>query len=180
MINPPQISFRTASAPFSVISPVSYVQSMIGGNNLPVKEGENSNLVYFRVYNNFNGAGSVATMYNIMFTVYDDADPNSHTAAKSPVSQSWVRIYETGLGESSAAPGLYTHWLGTDTAIGRSGVDFYSPEYGSDGVAGAHIRAGADGNGVGYLELATYIQVPTGAGFATYTMAIGINYDWIT
>jgi len=178
-MNSPIISFRTNSAPYTVISPVSYVQSALGGNNLPVKEGENSNFTCFRVYNNFNQAASTAAMFNISLTVYDDADPNSHTATKSPVSQSWVRIYETGFGESTVAPGAYTQVIGTDTAIGRSGVDSYIPEFGNDGGSAPYLRAGTDGNGVGFLEFASYAQVPSGAGFESYTFAISFFYEWM-
>lgn len=151
---------------------------MAGGNNLPVKEGENSNLAYFRLYNNFGDASNIAEMYNVSLTVFDDANPNSHTAAKSPVSQSWVRIYETGFGEASNGAVPYTQYVGQDTAIGRSGVDSYVPEYASSGEQLPYIRAGSDGNGAGFLEFATYAQVPDGAGFASYTLAISVFYDW--
>lgn len=178
MSNSPVVEFRSRSAPYAVISALSYVQSSIGGNNLPVLGGENSNLVFFRVYNNFLQQMSRASMDNVYVTVFDDADPNSHTAAKSPVSQSWVRIYETGFGESAGAPALYSQFIGEDTAIGRSGVDRYVPELGSDGSTTPHIRAGTDQNGVGFIEFATYLEVPDGAGFATYSFALSLIYDW--
>lgn len=179
-MNSPVVSFRSRSAPYLVISSIPYTQSALGGNLLPVKEGENSNLIYFRVYNNYGQAGSIASMQNIRVSVFDDADPASHTATKSPVSQSWVRIYETGFGESTVAPATLTLFNGLDTAIGRSGVDSYSPEYGSNGGSTPYIRAGMDGNGVGFVEFATYTQIPSGAGFADYTMALSVDYHWTT
>lgn len=177
-MNQPIISFRSNSAPYSVISPISYVQSAIGGNNLPVKEGENSNLAYFRIYNNFNASAGIGDMYNVAITVFDGMGIASHTANQSPTAQSWLRIYETGFGESTTAPGAYTQWMGQDTAIGRSGIDLYIPEYGSDGTVIPYIRAGSDTNGVGFIEFATYAQIPAGAGFATYALAISLFYDW--
>lgn len=178
MANAPVVQYRSASAPYPTIPAISYAQSAAGGGALPVLGGENSSLVYFRIYNNYGLQASTASMDNVYITVFDDADPNSHTAMKSPVSQSWVRIYETGFGESKGAPGLYTQYNDDSTAIGRSGVDRYVPFYGSDGSTTPHIRAGTDGNGVGFIEFATYLQVPDGAGFATYTMAVSIIYDW--
>lgn len=154
--------------------------SALGGNLLPVKEGENSTLVYFRIYNNWNGSGSVATMNNVRITVFDDADSNSHTAAKSPVSQSWVRIFETGFGEGSTTPALLTQFIGEDTPIGRSGVDSYLPEYGSNGQPIPSLRAGTDGNGVGFIEFATYVEAPDMIGFGNYTLALSLDYQWST
>lgn len=179
MSSAPIPSFHSRSAPYSVILSLSYVQSSIGGNNLPVLGGESSNLVFFRVYNNYTQSVGIAEMDNVYITAFDDADPNSHTATKSPVSQSWVRVYETGFGEDATPPGLYTGYIGEDTAIGRSGADQYVPEYGSDGTTTPRIRAGTDKNGVGFIEFASYLEVPTGVGFATYSFALSIVYDWI-
>lgn len=178
MANAPVVEFRSRSAPYGALSSLAYVQSAAGGNNLPVLGTEVSELVYFRVYNNFLQALSTATMDNVYVTVFDDADSNSHTATKSPVSQSWVRIYETGYGENSVAPGLYTAYTGEDTAIGRSGIDRYVPEYGSAGTTTSQIRAGTDGNGVGFIEFATYAEVPDVLGYATYSFAVSLVYDW--
>lgn len=178
---PQNPSFQSNVAPYAMISAINYSQSALGGNNLPVAGGELSNLVYFRIYNNFNLAKSVATLYNISLTVFDGIGANSHTATQSPVSQSWVRIYETGFGENSLPPGLYTQFLGQDTAIGRSGVDNYIPEFSSDGteVSGSsYIRAGVNGNGVGFIEFATYVEMPDQVGFADYNFAISVIYDY--
>lgn len=177
-MNSPIVSFRSQSAPYAVISTIAYTQSALGGNFLPVKEGENSSLVYFRVYNNFSSSSSIATMNNVRLTVYDGVGVGSHTATQSPVSQSWVHIYETGFGESNAQPGVYTQYIGEDTAIGRSGGDSYSPEYGSDGTTNSYIRAGSNNAGVGFIEFASYVQIPSGAGFASYNMALSVNYQW--
>ncbi len=180
-MNNPIVVFTSQSAPYGTLVSLSYVQSSVGGNYLPVKEGENSNIVSFRIYNNFNSSGSVATMNNISLTTYDGVGAGSHTAMQSPVSQSWVRIYETGFGESQLSPGGgYSHYKDEDTAIGRSGIDSYIPAYGSDGSVNPYIRAGTNGNGTGFIEFATYAQVPSGAGFANYSLAISVNYYWVT
>ena len=126
---------------------------------------------------------SVATMYNLYLTVFDGVSAISHTGLKSAAAQSWIRIYETGFGENSLPPGLYTNVLGQDTPIGKSGLDNFVPEYNSDGTfsfdeGGAYLRAGTNENGVGFLEFATYVQVPDVVGFASYTPAISLIYDW--
>ncbi len=177
-MNAPIVTIRSKSAPYDVITSILYSQSSLGGNLLPVNEGENSSLVYFRVYNNFTGSATIATMNNVRLTLFDSADVNSHTAMKSPVSQSWVRVYESGYGESSVSPGAFTFYLGEDTPIGRSGVDSYYPEYGSDGTATPYIRAGVSGNGVGFIEFASYVQAPEGIGIGAYTFAVSIDYEW--
>lgn len=179
-MNNPIVTFHSKSAPYPVISFLSYEQSTLGGNFLPVKEGENSDTLFIRIYNNFNASAGIATMSNVSITTFDGIGAGSHTAMQSPVSQSWVRIYETGFGESTVFPGALTQETDIDTAIGRSGVDSYSPAYGSDGTSNSYIRAGVDGNGVGFIELATYAQVPSGAGFANYTLAISVAYDFVT
>ena len=175
----PVVTFTSASAPYSVITSISYVQSTLGGDNLPVLGTENSNLTFFRVYNNFAQQAGTASMDNVYVTLFDSPDPNSHTAAQSPVAQSWVRIYENGLGEGATAPASYTQVTGTtDTAIGRSGIDRYTLEYGSDASTSPHIRAGTNTNGVGFIEFATYVEMPDTVGFATYQIALSIVYDW--
>ena len=96
------------------------------------------------------------------------------------MSQSWVRIYETGFGEGATAPGLYTQFIDQDTAIGKAGVDKYVPAYGSDGSVTPYIRAGTNGDGVGFIEFATYVETPNAIGFATYSFAVSLFYEWVT
>lgn len=178
MASAPIVTFTESKEPYSIISSISYAQSTLGSNYLPISNGENSELMYFRIYNNFDSSNGIATMDNIYVTVFDGADPNSHTATKSPVAQSWIRIYENGYGESAGSPGLYTKYVDEDTAIGRSGVDQYVPLYGSDGTSTPYIRAGSDGDGVGFIEFATYLQAPDEVGFASYSIALSVIYDW--
>lgn len=177
----PDITFRDVVSPYTALSSGSYVQSSIGGNNLPVLQGENSNLFLFRIYNNFAKNANIASAINITVGLFDGANASSHTATKSPVSQSWVRIYETGWGENSSTPGLYTQYTGEDVAMGAlfTAGKFYTPEFGSAGTSTAQIRAGTTASGVGFLEFATYAELPDSVGMFTYTFAISIQYEWI-
>lgn len=173
-------TFRSASSPYPILTSLAYVQSTLGGNFLPVLGGEVSNLVSFRIYNNFGLTPSVTTMDNLFVTVYDGPTAASHTQVKSVVNQSWIRIYETGYGESKVAPGVYTQFYGQDTAIGKAGTDKYTPEVGSAGTTTPSVRAGTDGNGLGFIEFATYAELPEVVGFASYSFSVSVVYDWIT
>jgi hypothetical protein len=115
-------------------------------------------------------------MFNVSMTVFDGVAEK--TALKSVVSQSWLSIFQSGFGESTTAPGLLTDYDGTTSAIGRAGLDKYDPELASNGDSTNTIYAGVDGNGVGFLEFGTYIDVPEGAGFADYSFALSVTYDW--
>lgn len=176
----PVVSFQSRSAPYPVITSLMYVQSALGGNNLPVLGGEVSNILYFRIYNNYAAGKNIATMENVQLTVFDGVGAGSHSGVKSVSQQSWIRIYESGFGENSLPPGLYTQFLGQDTAIGKSALDIYVPEFGSDGSSVSRIRAGVDTNGVGFIEFATYVETPDQIGFYTYGFAVSILYDWFT
>lgn len=173
----PLITFHSSISPYSTISALSYVQSMLGGNNLPVLQGEVSNTVIFRVYNNFALAAAIASAVNIRITVYDGASVASHLATKSVVNQEWIRVYENGYGENSSPPGLYTRYLGQDTAVGGTANE-YVPEFGSDGTTNPRIRAGSNMNGTGFIEIASYAELPDSVGTLTNTFAVSVLYDW--
>lgn len=176
----PDITFRSMLTPYGVLAGASYVQSALGGNNLPVLQGENSNTYYFRIYNNFARAAGIASAVNVRLTSFDAIDPASHTAGLSVINQSWLRVFENGFGENSTPPGLYTQYTGEDTAIGGSkgNQDVYTPEFGSAGTSTPQIRAGTDTNGVGFLEIASYIQLPDIVGMFSYSFAISLQYEW--
>lgn len=177
MASAPDITFRNNVSPNGTLATALFVQSTLGGDYLPVLQGENSNLFYFRVYNNYARAAGIASAVNVRITTFDAVDPSSHTAAKSVINQSWIRVYEFGYGENSTPPGLYSHYVGEDTAIGGQG-NVYVPEFGSDGTATPQIRAGSDTNSVGFLEIASYAELPDTVGMATYAFAISIQYEW--
>lgn len=168
------------NTPYAVLAAASFVQSAIGGNNLPVLQGENSNLFFFRIYNNYARAAGIASAVNIRITTFDAIDPASHTAMMSVINQSWIRVYENGYGENSTPPGLYYRYTGQDTAIGGSkpNQDVYIPEYGSANTNTPQIRAGSDTNGVGFIEIASYAELPDVVGMFSYAFAISVQYEW--
>lgn len=180
MASAPDITFRRSVTPYDVLVGASYVQSSLGGNNIPVLQGENSNQYIFRIYNNYARNAGIASAVNVRITTFDAVDPSSHTAAKSVISQSWIRVFETGFGENSTPPGLYTQYVGQDTAIGGSkgNQDVYIPEIGSAGSGTAQIRAGSDTNGVGFLEISSYAELPDQVGTTAYAFAISVQYEW--
>lgn len=181
MATAPDISFRSTVTPASVMGTIAYVFSTLGSNFLPVTQGQNSIPVKLRIYNNYAKNSGIATAMNANVTVYDGI--GVHTGSILPVSQSWVRVYETGYGESTTAPGLYSAFPGSDTAVGGSAshgafYNVYTIEVGSDGTYNPQIRAGSGQNGVGFIEITTYAQVPLNAPMANYNFALTINYEW--
>lgn len=180
MASAPDITFRSNITPNAVLAAALYAQSTLGGNNLPVLQGENSNSIIFRIYNNFAKGAGIASAVNVRITTFDAVDPSSHTAAKSVINQSWIRVAENGFGENSTPPGLYTRYTGQDTAVGGTPAnkDVYIPEYGSDGSTTPQIRAGNDSNSVGFIELKSYAELPDVVGMFSYTFAISIQYEW--
>lgn len=184
MSTQPVLTLRDIVTPFNTVS-LNYVQSAAGGNNLPVLQGQNSNPILFRVYNNFALSAGIASAVNVSITTYDGSGSGSHTCALLPVSQSWVRIQEYGYGENSvASPDQFTSYLGSDTAIGGNtpcGTNTYTPEIGSDGSTTQNqIRAFSTGSGTGYIEFSTYAQIPDSSIVQNqlYNFAISVNYEW--
>lgn len=177
MASAPDLTFRSKDTPYGTLATALYVQSTLGGDYLPVLQGENSNLFYFRVYNNYARGAGIASAVNIRVTTFDNVDPGSHTAAMSAINQSWIRIYENGYGENSTPPGQYYRYTGFDTAIGGQ-ANGYVPEFGSANSSTPQIRAGSDTNSVGFIEFATYAELPDSVGMATYAFGLSIQYEW--
>jgi len=177
----PDITFRDATNPASVVSLLQYVQSTLGSDFLPILQGEQSSVVKFRIYNNYAGNVNIASAFNVNITVYDGSGAGSRTALKSPVFQSWLRVYETGFGENSTPPGLYTAWAGSDTAIGSgpAGLNLYYPEVGSDGLLSNQVRAGSGYSQVGFIELASYLQLPPSVASASWNFSLSVSYEWV-
>jgi len=187
-MNAPVLTFRQPTSPWSQLSTVSFAQSAPDGSTLPVLQGETSDKVKFRVYNNFALASNIASALNITLTTYDGVGAGSNTCATSPVSQSWVSIHMRGFGEnSSTSPDLFTYFLGSTVAIGGSnpcGCNTYAPEFSSDGTIGQvnspYIRAYSSGNGMGYIEFETYLILPNTVGATSYNFAINLAYEWVS
>jgi hypothetical protein len=177
-MNAPILTFRSNVTPYSLLSSQAYTKATPGGTNLPVAQGDNSDDFYIRIYNNWGLSATIATALNISLTTFDGASSISHTYSTAPVSQHWLHVLENGYGEGATTPGAFTSYVGTDTAVG--GVSVYNPEKGSDGVLGeSRIRAGTDTNGVGFIEINSYMSVPLAAVAGTYTLAISVQYEYI-
>ncbi len=178
----PDLTFRSNVSPYSTLTSLAYVQTKPGGTNLPVLQGENSDNILFRIYNNFALNTGIATALNLFLTCYDGPTSVSHTANFTPVSQSWIHVLENMYGESTPSVSYnFTSYVGTDTPIGGvpAGTNKYYPEVGSDGVTGqSRIRAGSNNAGYGFVEVKTYAAVPVAATNNTYTFAISANYEW--
>lgn len=177
MANAPDLTFRNNTAPYAAVSSLSYIQTKESDTTLPVKEGENSDPLTFRIYNNYALNSSIANALNVKITTYDGAGSGSHTASKLPISQMWIHIFEVGFGESGSTPAVFTAFNGTDTAVGGS-VYTYQPERGTDGTQSPNIRSGGNGNGAGFLEIKSYASVPQAATSATYNFVVGVDFMW--
>lgn len=176
MATQPQVSFRSSVSPFNVISSISYIQTTPGGTTLPVLQGNDSDSLYFRVYNNFGCVAGVADMLNVSIGCYDGV--GIHTASMPVASQKWIHVLENGYGQSVAAPGVYSYLQGTDTPIGGSTT--YFPDTGSDGSVVNNIKAGPANNGCGFIEVKSYARVPAEASQSTQSFVISVLYDWTT
>src|SRR2546423_1166908 len=108
-MNAPVITIRSNVSPYSVLASLTFSQSL-NGQTLPVKEGETSDPVAFRIYNNYGLASTIATANYVHVAVYDGAGAGSHTCLKLPVSQLWLRLQQTGYGEGASTPGNLTTW----------------------------------------------------------------------
>jgi hypothetical protein len=171
----PDITFRGYKDPYTVITSFNFSELSPDGSPLPVLQGDVSEDIIFRIYNNFDLNPGVATAYNVSVTTYDNG---SHTASTLPVSQTWIHMATNGFGENSSLPGLYTQFIGTDTMIG--GSVSYIPEISSDGQwASPYIRAGSDGNGVGFLEVKSYASVPNNTPAYNYQFVVTCEYEYV-
>ncbi len=177
-MNAPDLTYHSKSSPFLSLSQLTYAQSKMGGQNIPVLQGEESNPQYFRMYNNFALNSGIASAVNIRISVYDSGSTASHTFATQPASQMWLHILENGFGENSVInPDRYTQYKGTDTPVGGNSV--YYPEKGSDGDYGnPQIRAGTNYNGAGYIEFKTLVSIPDTTVGAYYPFVISAIYEW--
>ena len=172
----PDITFRLNTTPYTVVPSETYQSTAPGGGALPVLQGTNSDPLYFRVYNNYALNSGIADAVNVFITTYDGVGSASHTALKAVVSQTWVHMLENGYGENSITPGVFTSYLGSDTAVG--GVYVYNPQVGSNGAAFSKIRAGTNNAGCGFIEFKSYAQVPSNAVNGTTTFAISTGFEW--
>lgn len=171
----PDLSFRSPLTPASILGSVAYAFSTLGSNFLPVLNGKNSMTNTFRIYNNYAKNAGIANAMNVNITTFDGI--GVHTASTTPISQSWIRVQQTGYGENSTPPGLYTAFAGSDTAVGGTS-NLYLAQVGSDGNYDMALRAGSGNAGVGFMEFSTYAQIPLSASMATWNFALDMLYEW--
>ena len=178
----PDLTFRNNLPPFDVLSSLDFIQSKIGSGALPVLQGEVSNPVLFRIYNNFARNIGVVQAMNVSITTFDGIGAGSMTASALPSSQSWCEMNQHGFGANSTPLfDLYTRYDGVGTAIG--GPNVYSPQKGSNGTYGLPIiNAGPgsiSGSGVGYIELQAKCRVSPDAPGDDYNFVISVYYEYV-
>lgn len=179
-MNAPILTIQAKSAPYQAITALTYLQTNNLSGALPIAADENSDKVYFRLYNNWVRSTNIATAYNIRITTYDGASVASHTASKLIISGCWVHFQEIGFGEGSSGPGGLSYFLDDDYPTGGSSNKM-SPAMGSDGTYGsAQIRAGSTGSGLGFIEFATYVSTPQSVPDQTFNFATTVDYEWNT
>jgi hypothetical protein len=173
----PILTVRQIESPYPTISSFDFVQTSPIGSILPVLNNEDSDILYFRLYNNFLLVTGVADALNLYVTVYDGASGASRSASLPVESQEWIHTLMNGFGEGASTPGLYTRYIGDDTTLG--GTDVYSPEIGTDGIQNSKkLRAGSDNNGCGFIEFQMYARVPSTVLMQNYQFTIAIGYDF--
>ena len=173
-MNPPIITIRETTPPYSIITGLNYFKLSLVGNELPVLNNEKSEIVSFRVYNNFAGASSIKDAINVSVTTWDGL---GHTASMAVASFGWLHVYQSGWGSGSSGPAQYTHFLGTDTAVG--GLMGYDFQYSSDGTPGSPVIATEGGNGCGFVEVETYIKPTHGSTGMTNDFVVSVTYEYI-
>ena len=173
----PTITIRQIASPYNLITSVNYFQSKIGSGALPVLQGEQSEPVLFRIYNNFALSAGVEDAVNVQVTVYDGVGVGSHTAIQSPASLSWLHVLENGFGESTTvANDPLTKYSGMDTAVGGSNT--YIPEKGSAGTYGTPTITGSSSK-AGFIQLKTYLTPPNPVTGDIYNFAIVVLYEYV-
>jgi hypothetical protein len=174
----PDLTFRATTSPYDTISSFTFIQSGPGGIQLPVLQNEQSDYIYFRVYNNFALNTDIADAINVFLTVFDGLGPASKNSFGTVTSQAWIRASLTGYGESTGTPGLYTQYPGEEIRLGNWIV--LQPEKGSNGVLNSpKIRAGSNNNGVGFVEFKIYAKLPNTVVSGNYQFAISVGYDYL-
>ena len=173
----PDITIRSTKNPYVILSSLPFVQTkdMLA---FPVNQGENSDYVDFRVYNNYAVNTGIANATSVRITSYDSFVLPLSTITL-PVTQRWLRIFQTGYGEGAAAPGsLYDIDYTLDTPFGSG--SYYYPEHASDlGDVTATIRAGSDNNGCGFMQFRCYLSLPDIVPLTVvYNPIIVVSFSW--
>lgn len=174
--NPPILTIRQKTTPFSLISIFNYIKSSLLGTILPVLNNEQSDPIYFRIYNNFQGGQKVKDAINIEITTWDG---NSMTASMAVASYQWMHLMQTGFGEGSSGGALYTQYPGLDRAIGGP-TNESALDYASNGTPNvSEIRSASVFPGAGFAELKTYISPKTGSVGQLNNFVVSVYYEYI-
>jgi len=169
----PYITFRDDSNPSVELTSITYPQTK-DGVVLPVLQGELSDIIRFRIYNNWSLVVGAVAVFNCKLTTYDD---EIHlTENTPPVSGKWIRVQELGYGEGTAQPGNLTNYAGTDIPVG-GGSQVLIPERGSNGSGSPIIRASS--SLLGFLRFQTYAELPPAVAAANYAVALVFEYEFV-
>jgi hypothetical protein len=170
------ITFRDDDDPsIELTSLIYYQQKYPQGNKLPVKGHEISNIIRFRIYNNYDLELRSVDAFNVSISAYDDY--TATTENNQPVKARWIRLQEIGYGEGSVAPGNLTDYIGEDLPI-KGKQEPLIPERGSDGGPNPVIRGRSDYL-MGFIRFKTYAELPPQVIPADYDFVIVIEYDFI-
>lgn len=172
----PFITFRRDDNPSIQITSLSYFQTKdTDGIVLPVLQGERSNIIRFRIYNNWGIVTGAVGIINCKLTTYDD--PSASTQITPPVVQKWVRVQQLGYGEGSSQPGNLTNRPGEDKPVGGVSAVLI-PERGSDGSTSPILFA--SDTTLGFLRFKTLSELPRAVAAASHTTALVFEFDFVT
>lgn len=166
----PDLTFRYARDPYEQLPNLDFYQIAPDGTHIPVRAGEKSEKVKFRIYNNAGLMTGVASAFNVQLTAIDGA--GSPLQTKPVATQDWTMIRQTGFGEGGLDK--LSYYDGD-----YQGLGVFAPTKSSNGSAGAIIRAGNDHNGMGFIELEAWLEPAITATSGELTYGILLIYEWI-
>ena len=140
------------------------------GDGGAVERGADSELVQFRVYNDYGGTVGSVDAINVRLTSVDADTGNGFAQqAEEPVQEHWLHvrlISDNGVDVS-----------GTDQVVGS-----IEGTIADDGLNNAIYHKEAGHQTVvsnAYLAFATFVRVPADAGTGSHTFAIRVEYDFV-
>lgn len=154
----PVLEFRSASAPYGLLSLLNLTGSGVGG---AISIGSTSNPATLRIYNNFAGAGSVGTAYNIVLASYD-SEATWGSMTTEPITGTWLQVKVLDYDGSTSGADI------TYFAIGGA-AKHAAP------VNGGQIAA----NVAHYMTISTQVSIPSTTGLATGSQGLWVEYTWI-
>lgn len=173
----PIITFRESIFPYNLIpSPFIYSETIANQSGLPILSGDYSDMITFRIYNNFGLQQDIGTAYNLSVTTYDNT---SHYGSSPLVTQEWVSLQENGYGQNSTTANVFTFYQDSLVFVGgASNVKSFT--IGADGSFGSNISAGSNRDGCGFIEVKTFCWIPAGTSTGIWSAVLTANFDWTT